>query len=57
VLDRLAREWASLPTTTGHSYYGQPVKTRHELQTFYASQLELAASPAEARRAASPING
>ena len=57
VLDRLAREWASLPTTAGHSYYGQPVKTRHELQAFYASQLQLAVNPAEGRRAASPING
>ena len=49
VLDGLAREWASLPTHGGRSYYGQPVKSRSELQAFYASQLKLALSPAGAR--------
>lgn len=45
VLDRLAREWASLPTQTGRSFYGQPVKSRRALQAFYASQLKLALRP------------
>lgn len=54
VLDRLAREWASLPTHGGRSYYGQPVKSRSELQAFYASQLKLALSPAGAHLGSSP---
>lgn len=54
VLDRLAREWASLPTQGGRSYYGQPVKSHSELQAFYANQLKLALSPAGARLGSSP---
>lgn len=38
-LNKLAPEWASLPTTSGKSYYGQPVKAHRELQAFYSSQL------------------
>jgi len=44
VLDRLAREWASLPNRQGASVYGQPVKTAKELQQFYASSLQSAIS-------------
>jgi muramidase (phage lysozyme) len=44
VLDRLAREWASLPNLRGASVYGQPVKTAQELQQFYASSLQRAIS-------------
>ncbi len=44
VLDRLAREWASLPNRQGASVYGQPVKTAQELQQFYASSLQRAVS-------------
>ena len=44
VLDRLAREWASLPNRQGASVYGQPVKTAQELQQFYASSLQRAIS-------------
>ena len=57
VLDRLAREWASLPTHAGRSYYGQPVKSRAELQAFYASRLQLELNLAAERRAATPIAG
>ncbi len=57
VLDRLAREWASLPTHAGRSYYGQPVKNRRDLQAFYARQLSLALHPAAERRDSSPIAG
>jgi muramidase (phage lysozyme) len=32
VIDRLAPEWASLPTKAGKSYYGQPVKPYSELE-------------------------
>jgi lysozyme len=40
-LARLAPEWASLPTASGGSYYGQPVKRRRELLQFYRQQLDL----------------
>lgn len=40
VLARLAPEWASLPTLDGVSHYGQPVKDRSELQSFYQRELE-----------------
>jgi muramidase (phage lysozyme) len=39
VLDRLAPEWASLPTRAGGSYYGQPVKPRSELTAFYKQEV------------------
>ena len=35
VLARLAPEWASLPAHHGGSHYGQPVKPRQELFSFY----------------------
>ena len=31
----LAGTWASIPTRGGWSYYGQPVKSLHELSRFY----------------------
>nr|WP_254217268.1 glycoside hydrolase family 104 protein [Synechococcus sp. CCY 9618] len=40
VLARLAPEWASLPTLQGASHYGQPVKSREELQRFYDRELD-----------------
>ncbi len=39
LLARLAPEWASLPTRTGQSYYGQPVHDAQELLRFYSAQL------------------
>lgn len=39
-LARLAPEWASLPTRSGSSHYGQPVKSHGELQQFYAEELK-----------------
>ena len=44
-LNRLAPEWASLPTTAGKSYYGQPVKGRQGLLDFYNSRLGAAPNP------------
>ena len=39
VMDKLAPEWASLPTaSTGTSYYGQGGKTLDQLWTYYQSQ-------------------
>lgn len=36
VLNKLAPEWASLPTLSGQSYYGQPVKGAEELRGMYS---------------------
>ena len=39
VLTRLPPEWASLPTRTGQSWYGQPVHDAQELLRVYSVQL------------------
>ena len=36
----LAREWASFPSSSGSSAYGQPVKTAEDLTRFYRENLE-----------------
>jgi murein DD-endopeptidase MepM/ murein hydrolase activator NlpD len=36
---KLAPEWASVPTTSGRSYYGQPVKAFSSLQKVYSQGL------------------
>jgi len=42
----LAPEWASFPTESGRSYYGQPVKALSELQKYYGSApVQAAARP------------
>lgn len=38
VMDKLAPEWASLPTAEGQSYYGQPVKQLGDLYKYYEEQ-------------------
>lgn len=38
VMNRLAPEWASLPTSAGASFYGQPVKAIGDLYSYYQSQ-------------------
>lgn len=35
---KLAPEWASIPTMSGKSYYGQPVKNWNQLMKFYNSK-------------------
>lgn len=42
VLNKLAPEWASLPTAAGQSYYGQPVKKLGDLYSYYEDQKKLA---------------
>ena len=37
---RLAPEWASFPTRSGRSAYGQPVKSHRELARFYTNNLK-----------------
>jgi muramidase (phage lysozyme) len=39
VLAKLAPEWASLPAHHGGSYYGQPVKQRQDLLSFFQAAL------------------
>jgi muramidase (phage lysozyme) len=38
--NKLSPEWASFPTYSGRSYYGQPVKRFEELRRFYKQNLE-----------------
>lgn len=55
-LDRLAPEWASLPTAKGSSYYGQPVKNRQSLLDFYNQRLGAAPNPGNSSSAgAAPV--
>jgi muramidase (phage lysozyme) len=42
VSEKLAPEWAALPTKSGRSYYGQPNKDLTSLQNIYRSSLEQA---------------
>ncbi len=38
-IHKLAPEWASLPTASGKSYYGQPVKSLDELNKVYGGEI------------------
>lgn len=42
----LSPEWASFPTETGRSYYGQPVKSLSKLQEVYGQQVAPTSAPA-----------
>jgi muramidase (phage lysozyme) len=44
----LSPEWASFPTETGRSYYGQPVKSLGELQKYYGAAPVTAPAPVAA---------
>lgn len=39
---KIAPQWASFPTMSGRSYYGQPVKSFKELERYYNTQLKAA---------------
>jgi len=41
----LAPEWASLPTESGESYYGQPVKSLSELQKVFGQDVAVPGPP------------
>lgn len=47
VMDKLAPEWASIPTRAGVSYYGQPVKTQQELVRAYEEGKKAAPTPTQ----------
>lgn len=49
----LAPEWASFPTESGRSYYGQPVKSLEKLQQYYGSAP--VSAPAARTVAAAPV--
>lgn len=42
----LAPEWASFPTESGKSYYGQPVKKTEQIQKFFQQGMQAGAPPA-----------
>lgn len=50
----LAPEWASFPTESGRSYYGQPVKSLGALQKYYGSAPVTAAATTVATAPAAP---
>jgi lysozyme len=56
----LSPEWASFPTVSGGSYYGQPVRRLKEIQSFYNQRLKnqgvlgLAAQPPKAIQKPNP---
>ncbi len=39
VMSVLSKEWASFPSSTGQSAYGQPVKKAADLGAFYRNNL------------------
>ena len=41
----LAPEWASFPTASGKSYYGQPVKKSEQIQQFFQQGMKSGAPP------------
>jgi len=41
----LAPEWASFPTASGKSYYGQPVKKAEQIQKFFQQGMQAGAPP------------
>lgn len=45
--NKLAPEWASFPTYSGSSYYGQPVRRFNELKRFYEENLSSLKQQAE----------
>jgi hypothetical protein len=49
----LSPEWASFPTESGRSYYGQPVKSLDALQKYYGS-VAVGSQPAPQQIAAVP---
>lgn len=51
VMDKLAPEWASIPTKGGKSYYGQPVKSASELAKAYEAGKGTALIPSAATTA------
>jgi muramidase (phage lysozyme) len=55
-IDKLAPEWASLPTLQGRSYHGQPVKSLSELQGFLQNSSSVVASSGQSSRRCSFYN-
>jgi lysozyme len=53
VASALSPEWASFPTETGRSYYGQPVKSLGELQKYYGAAPVTAPAPVAASASSS----
>jgi muramidase (phage lysozyme) len=45
IQEALAPEWASFPTASGKSYYGQPVKKPEQIQKFFEQGMRSSAPP------------
>ena len=54
VSNMLAPEWASLPTYSGASYYGQPVKSLSSIQSAYKNSLGSPQTQTQAQTQSSP---
>ncbi len=55
VTDKLAPEWASLPTSSGGSYYGQPSKKLGDLYNYYQQQKQSVGQPVPASPQATTV--
>jgi len=54
VSNKLSPEWASFPTKSGTSYYGQPVKSLSSIQKVYAQSLKQPSAPQATQTQATP---
>ena len=56
VINKLAPEWASLPTSSGGSYYGQPSKPLGDLYKYYEQQKQQVAGqlPSPTQQSSTP---
>lgn len=54
VINKLAPEWASLPTSGGGSYYGQPSKKLGDLYKYYEQQKQQVAGTAQQQTQPTP---
>lgn len=52
----LSPEWASFPTETGRSYYGQPVKSLDALQKYYGAAPVAASTSSPAATPSAPVS-
>jgi muramidase (phage lysozyme) len=55
VTNKLAPEWASLPTSGGGSYYGQPSKKLGDLYNYYQQQKQSVGQPVSAGQQAATV--
>jgi len=54
-MHKLAPEWASIPTLSGRSYHGQPVKSHAEIEQFYRDRVRARYLMAESMPESAPV--